>query len=218
MTVATFPRVTTIPEDMEVLDRDLAVRAEHELGYGAIGAVIAARQAKRELYAKLIALGVPPIDEAAVQRYKRRVVQKTWLVPMGIQIGLGLGIVAAVFAGRQLHITGYVGIGAAAFVVSTLAAIFGSAAMWTLIAPASWEWQEIRLEGYRQPVPEHILATALLVGGVIPQTSSDWGDNRFLVEEYRKQYQPDVADPFLIVQHNGAKAYIAVWDEPSFKG
>lgn len=71
------------------------------------------------------------------------------------------------------------------------------------------EWKRISLEGYTRPVPEFALSYALTIKRMEPKI-------KFEILELVKKAR--VADPFLVATYGDAKAYIAVWDEPTFEG
>jgi len=75
--------------------------------------------------------------------------------------------------------------------------------------PARYSWSSIGLQHYLNPVPDFALYKALQIREEFPQTSF----KICALQEEQKTY-----DPFLVVAYYGKEYYIAVWDEPSFRG
>ena len=70
----------------------------------------------------------------------------------------------------------------------------------------SAKWETLTIAEYNAPIPVDALNLANVIHAALPKA-------KFYVEYFNR-----APDPFLIVEHEGAQAYIAVWDEPDFNG
>ncbi len=217
LTLATIPRVTTVPETMAALDADLAERAREQLGYTPGMADINRGKREQKLISALLEHGVRPFTTDGVERYKRQMLAKKWRTACAWQLAF-----AVVAAACIVHVNN--GLYAAGGV---LVVTIGSGAIWTVLQPVNWEWSEVGISNYRGVIPQHVLATALLLKHELSNLKTDKGFSygvTLSVEELRLTerviFDPD---PFLkvtIQASNGspASAYVAAWDEPSFTG
>jgi len=218
MTLATLTRVTEVPDDLRQLDADLAIKAQSELGYQPMLAHNQKRAAARYLFEQLIALGVPPFKPKVVVAYKRWQRAKLWLrAVVGQGIILFCYLTAIGMVARRFNPVNDLG-GVLIFFVS-LAGIITSVGLWIMLAPMAWRWRRASLSQTEEEVPADVLATALMIRHDFKRNSQvpNYGhtDVTFQVESLR--YERMVMDPFLIVSYHGAEAYVAVWDEPTFK-
>jgi len=207
MTLDTLPRIRTVDTLTFDLQDTFAHDVANRLGYRPLQAQRVGVLAQHTLYDKLLAIGVEPFEPKAVDRYKRvrmgRFLGQTMAIQLGVLVAAVLLLALAAHqpedSARQfLDI-----IGGAAMLIG------GSAITWTAKNPLAWEWREMSLSMYDQPVPKDVLALALKVKAAIPSAS-------FSVHELRKTRVVFDPDPFLVVNVDNAQAYIAVWDEATF--
>jgi hypothetical protein len=228
MTAATLPRVTQVPplETVDAtqpkLDPELHRKVVGLLGYTGgvdVNRTILHKRAQAEkkhlLYCNLIGAGIHPLEEAAVEHYKDRVIIKTWLKPLAVQIGIGVAWYATT-SWIIRHNSPENGWAVAGLVVAIASAIIASWVTWLRARPARWEWDSTRLAGYTRPVPEHALSIALRTVEVLKISYNGYHTMNayFDVEEFR--YRERVADPFLVLHYDEFRVYLDVWDEPTF--
>lgn len=69
-------------------------------------------------------------------------------------------------------------------------------------------WDTTHIQGYKKPIPEFALHTAIQIREKEPRAE-------ILIEELR---YTRIVDPFMIVRLNRVDAYIEVWEEREFTG
>lgn len=194
-----------VPSNLASLDAALMREASDVLGYTPGTARLSRETNDDTLRTGLHALGIVPFTAASVRKYKAKQERKPWMKAWGIQLLLVLvSIGAIIFAIR--HDSILLAIGA---ILTVIVGIIGSVGTWGILRPADWRWQQRELRSYRDPVPSHVLQTAIMMRKAFPRAAIHV-DEFCLVEE--------VADPFLTVSLGGSTFYVEVWDEPTFEG
>lgn len=206
MTGTTLERMTEVPDNLQLLDQQLATEARTVLGYQHAEREQRTATAQERLFAQLLQLGVPAFTPEAVERYKNRMERRkwgqmfAWMSPTLLFAWAVYYIVnhtTSTFT-PAMAVVGLICLGLAFFFIP----IFS-------IQPANWKWTTWSIENYTRPIPSHVLMTALMIRKALPHTSMQ-------VEEFNLQ-RTEVMDPFLVVTLDNARAYVEVWDEPSFK-
>lgn len=207
--MATLTRITSIeqiPDSLAELDEQLAIDAERLLGYTAASKANApARQnaVRKDIYARLLKLGIQPFQQDSVDRYKTKKENSRWW--KWLLTGLAVWAVTTTLSRIFGHgsFSGSVFLGGA---VGVLGWVFAGA----VLQPANWEWRSRPVYGYDRPIPAHVLQTALM-RREFSRASLD------IHEFVRKEQQPIIDDPFLVMTQEGVTVTLAVWDEPTFK-
>jgi hypothetical protein len=74
----------------------------------------------------------------------------------------------------------------------------------------SFSWDSTPIKGYRNPIPEFVLGTALNVKEVFPQAV-------FYIQSFIERQSQVEDDPFLIAEIDNQRFYLEVWNEPGFE-
>lgn len=195
-----------VPSNLATLDAALMKEASDVLGYTP-GTTRLSREDDNAILRKgLISLGIVPFTAASVRKYKAKQERKPWMQAWGIQLLLVLVSIGAIHLAVR-HDSVLLVIAA---VLTIVGGIIGSVATWGILRPADWHWQQRELRSYRDPVPSHVLQTAIMMRKAFPRAAIHV-DEFCLVEQ--------VADPFLTISLGGSTTfYVEVWDEPTFEG
>lgn len=207
MAIEMIPRVRVVPDfPMLALDQELAQKAKEKLEYSPLKEALTAADTKRQMYRQLIAADILPLSEHAVAQYQKKVIRKRWYLAGILQAVLIAPIVLAIS-----HLGTGNGWVFTASLLGLLACAYASVGVWAGIDPGNLIWHQSSLYNYRDPVPAHVLQTALLAQGAL-----GLDHYAFKVEQLRTKEQV-YPDPFLVVESRGAKVYLDVWDEPTFE-
>lgn len=170
-------------------------------------------------------MNVKPFTPASVARYQRAQQRKMWWSANWFRCVLAAAPLLSALTALAVSVQ-FVTSSSSWYGLAVLAVCAGSAASVGVAVNLRWarfRWERISLRDYAEPIPAAVIQLALaLEKGRVPQTFfliEVLGERSMLPRELLNGVRSTRPDPFLIFRdaRSGSEAYIAVWDEPSFK-